>query len=208
MAYYVGDIPAEALVMEPARNSEPIDLALFDIAEATLRDDLGAIVDTLGFTATIDAEVGQLVVEWPDQTPFTFAGLYSLHLVLSHTIEAYTERLAPVWLVVQADDGWHTIDTSRQAWPGAPDQDSWLHALLVAARVQVTAYAPTLTDGAWAPMNYRQGQLMQARNLWNASKVDPASGGLGEDTFMVRPFPLDWMVRQILRPKRAVPRIG
>jgi hypothetical protein len=28
---------------------------------------------------------------------------------------------------------------------------------------------------------------------------------MGEDTFVLRPFPLDWTIKQVLRPKRAIP---
>jgi hypothetical protein len=49
---------------------------------------------------------------------------------------------------------------------------------------------------------------MQARNQWNAAKVDPANGGLGDESFIVTPHPLDWMIKQILRPATAIPVVG
>lgn len=125
--------------------------------------------------------------------------------------------------------GWHTLDTARDQWRDAPSDDDTLQQLLDVARHQVTAYAPTYTGepgtstlaapdpttgalqpvtAATVPADYRLAQLMQARNIWNAGRVDPASGGLGDDSFIMRPFPLDWMVKQIIRPKRALPWIG
>jgi hypothetical protein len=45
---------------------------------------------------------------------------------------------------------------------------------------------------------------MQVRNTWNATKTNP-EGMLGGGDFTVRPFPLDWMVRQLIRPL-SIPR--
>lgn len=119
-----------------------------------------------------------------------------------------------------AEDGFHSLDSARYGWLDAPEQDSILSDLLEVAKVQVLAFAPErpstpgTLDGGDAdtdftvPTSYRVAQLMQTRNLWNASKVDPASGGMGEDSFVVRPFPMDWVVKNIIRPKRGKPVIG
>jgi hypothetical protein len=107
--------------------------------------------------------------------------------------------------VADTEDGWHTLDTARDDWRDAPGFDAWLYELLWTARNDVLAYAPALAASQRPPLNYRRAQIMQARNLWNAGKVDPASGGMGEDTFVLRPFPLDWTIKQTLRPKRAIP---
>ena len=84
----------------------------------------------------------------------------------------------------------------------------------------LTANPPGLIDfsmtwqaadtSAWAaivPDSYRQAQLMQARNVWNASKASP-SGDFDGASYGLTSFPLDWMVRQLLRPKRGVPVLG
>ena len=107
-----------------------------------------------------------------------------------------------------ADDGWHSLVSARYGWVDAPWQDSLLGDLLEVAKIQCVAYAPALGEDVLAPVNYRVAQLMQTRNLWNASKADPSSGGIGEDNFVVRPYPMDWVVKNILRPKRAVPVVG
>lgn len=111
---------------------------------------------------------------------------------------------------------WHTPASARDHWvdaPGDPDDDpDMLAELLEVARVQVEAYAPALpapTEGepVDVPANYRYAQLMQARNIWNASIVSPG-GDLGEADFAITPHPLDWTVKQMIRPKRAIPVVG
>lgn len=206
MAYYVGDIPAEDIVIDPARGEEPIDLAPFDEGETevTLRDFAGDVVDA-DFLPTFDDE--RVVIEWPADSPFESAGLYAL--VVTLVGDGARVRLAPVYFVVQDDTtGWHTVDSARDEWTvgEATVDDRRLWQLLELARQQVIAYAPALAEGVAVPVNYRAGQLMQAQNLYNAGVVDPASGadGSGEE-FALRPYPLDWMVQQVLRPKRAVP---
>ncbi len=107
---------------------------------------------------------------------------------------------------------WHDVESARNQWVDAPLDDVALEQLLEVAKGQVIAFAPALPEPAegaeqTVPEHYRMGQLMQARNLWNAGKVDTASGGMGDDTFIVRPRPLDWTVKQVLRPRKGVPRV-
>lgn len=207
--FYVGDIPAEDLVIEPARGGEPIDLAPFEASdtEVVLRTFEGDIVPA-DFLVTFDQDV--VVLEWPATSVLETPGLHTLTVTLINDApaEEAQEQLAPVYLVVQEENGWHTLDSARAEWADAePLSDLRLFQLLELARQQVVAYAPTLAEDASVPTNYRQGQLMQARNLLNAAQVDP-SGAIGEDTFALRPYPLDWMVKQVLRPQRAVPGVG
>jgi len=101
--------------------------------------------------------------------------------------------------------GWHTLDTARDGWLDAPDEDDQLWELLESARIQCEAYAPPLGDVV--PVNYRQAQLMQARNLWQSVRQDPGSQ-LGPDGMTITVFPLDWIVKALLRPKRGVPSFG
>ena len=203
MAYYVGDIPSEDIVIDPARDGEAIDLAPFNESdtETLWRTFDGELVEAAFLVSFDDAG---LVVEWPtDTSPFTAEGLYSLTVVLVG--DDVRERLAPVYFVSQGDDGWHTVDSAREEWhDGAPSLDRRLYQLLLLAREQVVAYAPKLADGASVPANYREGQIMQARNLWNAGRVDPSSGETGDEDFAIRPYPLDWMVKQVLRPKTVM----
>lgn len=108
---------------------------------------------------------------------------------------------------------WYTIDSIRAAWPDfdAVDDDT-LSDILESARLAVIAYAPALPvptppDPVVVPANYRQGQLLQARNIWNSAFASP-TGDIDGTGFGLTTFPLDWSVQQLLRPKRAVPVIA
>lgn len=206
MAYYTGDIPAEDLVIEPALSENGIDLSLFDEVEVDLRGTDGVVIESAGFLASIVDD--HIEVEWPTESLLTEPGLYRVMLTLT-SAEGRRQKLSPAWIVVQGDDGWATLDMARDEWADARTlADVILWRLLDTAKGDVLAYAPALPDAAPIPLRYAEAQIMQARNRWNALKVDPASGGLGEGDFVIRPFPLDWQIKQLLRPKQAVPVIG
>ena len=102
---------------------------------------------------------------------------------------------------------WFTLEEAREWWRDAPYDDAELSTYLEVGKSQIIAYGPQLVADEIAmtgcvPENYRLGQIMQARNLWNAAKMDPA-GSIGGDGFSFQPFPLDWTVKQIIRPKTA-----
>lgn len=205
-SYYVGDIPAEPIVVEPVRgvDAEPIDLTPFDELDtiAQLRTFDGELA-TDDFFVTFDA--GNIVLEWPSATtPFPEAGAYQLNITLVGADAR--ERLAPVYYVAQDDsDGWHTLDSVRAEWEDAQViPDIRLHALLEVARQQVTAFAPALAAGARPPLNYREAQKLQARNIVNAGRAT----GDGEGEFTLAPHPLDWHIEQMLRPKTARKVVG
>jgi hypothetical protein len=102
--------------------------------------------------------------------------------------------------------GWHTPESARDVWTDALEiDDAELEDLLETSRIQCVAYAPA-RDGV-VPVNYRQAQIMQARNLWQSIKKDP-SGSIGPDGMTIPVFPLDWVVKAILRPKRGRPSFG
>lgn len=105
---------------------------------------------------------------------------------------------------------WYTVEAARVDWRDAPLDHFRLLDLLEVAKAQCLAYAPLPADADpdYPPVGHRVAQLMQARNVWNASKTDPASGGIGDDGFMVRVFPMDWTVKALLRPKRAIGAIA
>lgn len=121
---------------------------------------------------------------------------------------------------------WHDETSARDQWPDAPvdedDGDTQLIELLEVAKSAVLAYAPALdpealvlVDGIYVeagdeyvPESYRVAQLMQARNIWNSSKASPDSGTFDGGSYGLSSFPLDWQVRQILRPKRGRPVIA
>lgn len=109
---------------------------------------------------------------------------------------------------------WHTLESARDQWVDAPLDDATLSELLEVARDAVLAYAPTLDDSLLVdedgyvtpvvpdevPTSYRHAQLMQARNVWNASYASP-TGDLDGGSYSLTTFPLDWQVKQLLRPR-------
>lgn len=105
--------------------------------------------------------------------------------------------------------GWLTNDEVSTLWVDAPEDEFTLTLLVEAALAQVTDFAPAAPEDSPTPVppNFKLAQLMQTRNLWNASQVD-TGGGMGEGDFVVRPFPLDWQVKALLRPKRGIPLVG
>jgi hypothetical protein len=66
------------------------------------------------------------------------------------------------------------------------------------------AYAPVLSGPV--PANYRQAQLLQARDLWNSVKSDP-DGSIGADGFGIPVYSMSRVVKGLLRPKRGVPNV-
>lgn len=110
---------------------------------------------------------------------------------------------------VEIPDTWHDNESARAMWKsGCPSDEEQLATLLAVAKQQVIEYGPlTLGEDDPVPPHYRLAQLIQAQNIWSSRTVDAGAGQLGDGTFQIRPFPLDWMVRQIIRPKRAVPAV-
>ena len=116
---------------------------------------------------------------------------------------------------------WYELETIRTDWRDAPQSDTVLQQLLDTAKQQVldfdngfnyrksdTTGEPWSGDYTDVPNNLVLAQRMQARNLWNASKVDPGNGAMGDDTFVLRPFPMDWVVKNVIRPKSPVAVFG
>lgn len=108
---------------------------------------------------------------------------------------------------------WYDLDTIRVAWPDAEMvDDDTLGDILSASQEAVLSYAPSILDEdgelpAEIPESYRHAQLLQSRNIWNSSYASP-SGDLDNGSFSLSTFPLDWQVRQLLRPKRGIPSIA
>ncbi len=105
-------------------------------------------------------------------------------------------------------EAWLTPAEARDRWLDAPSDEAQLAELLEVAEVACVAYPPKSDDPehpGWAAL--RRAQLTHARNMWNAGIVAP-SGEFGEDTFSISAHPLDWHVKQLLRPARAVPVVG
>ena len=93
---------------------------------------------------------------------------------------------------------------------GADLSPDLAEVLLTSAREACEAYAPAAPDGdddVTVARSWRVAQVMQARAVYRSFK---AGGGdaIGGDGLAVTVFPLDWSVRQLLRPRTGRPVIA
>ncbi|WP_404311304.1 hypothetical protein LG314_07940 [Agrococcus terreus] len=196
MHFYLGDTPG-VVTLVPASVSDLSGLASAVVGlaapDGTSQALAGATLTDNGVTVALPAM---------DQ-----AGVWLLGVTLTGSGRSVT--LEPVRIPIEFADGlgWYTLDAARRDWPGAPEDDARLHDLLAVARTQVLEYAPEL-ELAPVPAHYRAAQLLQARNVWNATQTDPNSSQMNGDGFAVPVYPLDWSVRQMLRPQRVVPVVA
>lgn len=204
--YTLGDTPAEALVVVPTRDGDEVDLELYNDATSTLLDPAGqshscpaAIVP-----AADEDDVAHVAITLPK---LDVPGLQLLQLQL-HTGSGGMETFDVESVVVETPTGWHSLASARSEWAHARELDDVdLFVLLETARIECLAYAPKLPAGTLPPINYRQAQLMHARNRNAASRVDPATGDNGTESYTLGTFPLDWTVQQLLRPRRRLGRV-
>jgi len=214
MTHYVGDIPSRAVVIQPAPGT--VELEDFDTALAVIIDPSGDEIEDAGLVATIDGDLDAVNVAWPETSLFTEPGLYQLRVTLIEDESGgAVQRLPSFPIIVQSDeDGWANLDAAREEtrWPDANTlSDRVLFDILVEAKRAVIAYADEVAvnyDDEQPPPNLRFAQIMQARNIHNAIRVDPSTGDLGDGSFQVRAFPLDWQVQQIIKPKTRRPKFG
>lgn len=139
---------------------------------------------------------------WPEESILEAPGRYQIVVTFTDTL-GVTLRAEPFSFVVQEIDGWLTLELARAQWADAPLDDVFLAQILDAAKLQCIAYAPALAVDALIPVNYLHAQLMQARALYQ-SVIANQQDNVGVDGFQVRVFPLDFTIRALLRPKRAL----
>lgn len=203
MSYYVGDSPVEPFIVPVPEHIDPTDYPLLAaVIQAPGGTELGPLVAVYG----ADEDGEPVVIVEPGGDTFTAAGIYSVRVTASNVADAL-RRLPAELFVVESED-WHTLDSARAEWPTEGTYtDVQLFRLLEAAKRQCIEYAPALAADAPIPSSWLDAQIMQARNIANAAKTDPGQspdGGL----FVIRPYPMDKFVRNLLRPERAVPVIG
>lgn len=209
-SYWRDDVPAFDLVTTVVdSDGAPIDLDVFDSATATVADPDGVVVGTLDATLADD----ELTLPLTALPALVAPGVYrvAVDLVLEG-VEGNPDRVqsvSPAPFVVEEVDGWTSLADARiQSRDFAAVPDWVLYDLLSAARGQVELFAPVLPADEPVPANYRRGQVMQTRTLFNSNGIDPTSNSFGTDQFTVTVFPLDWMVKQVLRPRRGIPNVG
>jgi hypothetical protein len=195
-AFRVGDIPGELRLELATLDGTPVGLTGIVSASAELVSPAD-VVTTPPVVVDGDELVLGLLASLGE------SGLYELELTVHGAASSIAVEPAP--LVVEAKrDGWHTLASARAQWSDAPRLDVSLYTFLEGAKGQLVEYGPALEAGVRAPLAWQQAQLMQARNCWNAAKTDPATGGIGGDELVFRPYPMDTAIRYLIRPKRAI----
>jgi len=98
--------------------------------------------------------------------------------------------------------GWlDTTDPLVITWLDAPSGDE-LRILLASAYAQCLAFAPELATGAAVPDNYKLAQFFQTKALYR-SQLAGSGDQIGADGMSVTVFPMDWTVKNLLRPKKV-----
>ena len=198
-----GDAPAPFTGDVVDDDGDAADLSSFDGAVFVLRAPDGE--EMLAGPAPIDQPTSTITYDLAEGD-FDAPGLWQVTTKLVNgTTPTLTLSTFPI--VVEALDGWTSLATARDQWRDAPADDALLWRLLNVARDQVTDFAPEPLPEP-IPDRYAFAQLTQARNLWNATKSDPANAAIGDDGLLLRPFPLDWTVKRMIRPVRAKPVIA
>lgn len=202
MYYTKGDTPAAPLVVVPTRAGDVIELDRYAGASATLTNPDGSTIEASARILTDEDPAGPAVAVTLPQ--LAQAGLVHVAVLLS-TDDGRADRFDCPPIAVQDLDGWHTIASAHAEWSGSAGlDDARLYTLLRIARAECLAYRPDAAT-ALEPVQYREAQLVHARNRNAAARIDPATGDTGTDTFGAGPFPLDWTVKQILRPSTRIP---
>ncbi|MCR2785434.1 MULTISPECIES: hypothetical protein [unclassified Microbacterium] len=114
---------------------------------------------------------------------------------------------------------WNTLTEARAIWRDAPASDPVLTLYLESAHSACLAYAPSLVEdpnvidgGSFdeepVPATWKLAEVMQARNIWNSVKASPGGGEMDGSSYGITAFPLDWQVKQLLRPERGLGAIA
>ena len=197
------DVTGPVRVAYLDEDGDPADLSAATVSNGRLTDPAGL---TGPATAGADATAADTILYTLPGGDFQLAGVWQLSAQLD--VAGNLFRTVPALFVVEdAGNGWATIADARNGWRDAPAGDAQLWRLLDVARRQVAEWAPASAfgeDGRPAS-NLVTAQLTQARNVWNAVKTDPASQGIGDEGFVIRPFPMDWTVKNMIRPPSAKP---
>jgi hypothetical protein len=89
-------------------------------------------------------------------------------------------------------------------WPdGGSLTPNVLTVYLEVAKAACIAYAPTIPEDGDVPQAYRIAQAMQAANIYNAAQASPG-GDFDGGGYGLTAHPLDWQVKQLLRPQSGV----
>lgn len=158
--------------------------------------------NTLLGTLTGSGHGQHLEFTWPEETILTAEGVHTIIIKFFDT-DGVVIQCEPWKFVVQKRASWLSLEQARAQWADAPLDDIFLYQILDSAKTQCVEYAPALAANAVIPLNYLQAQVMQARALYQ-SVIANQNDQVGIEGFAVRVFPLDFTIRALLRPKKAI----
>lgn len=196
---WVGDVPTSptrADFIDEVGNQ--VEIQGFDSWEAYMLSPVGEVLGTLTGTE----HGNHLEFTWYETTILEIPGIHTIVITFFDPLGVEIQ-CEPWKFVVQDIDGWLTLEQARLQWSDAPLDDVFLYQILDTAKTQCVAYAPALPLGATVPIAYVQAQLLQARAIFQ-SVIANQQDSVGVEGFQVRVFPLDFTIRAMLRPKKAI----
>lgn len=198
-ALWVGDVP-----LSPTRadfvdeTGNVVQISEYASWTAYMLSPIGEVLGTL----TGSEHGNHLEFTWPTTTILETPGVHTIVVTFFDALGVEVQA-EPFKFIVQEIDGWLSLEQARAQWADAPLEDLFLFQLLDTAKAQCIEYAPALPLGAVVPARYVQAQLTQARALYQ-STIANQNDNVGIEGFAVRVFPLDFTIRAMLRPKKAI----
>jgi len=198
-ALWVGDVP-----LSPTRadfvdeTGNVVQISEYASWSAYMLSPVGTVLGELTGTD----QGNHLLFTWPTTTILETPGVHTIVVTFFDALGVEVQA-EPFKFIVQEIDGWLSLEQARAQWADAPLEDLFLFQLLDTAKAQCIEYAPALPLGAVVPARYVQAQLTQARALYQ-STIANQNDNVGIEGFAVRVFPLDFTIRAMLRPKKAI----
>lgn len=200
--YSVGDAPASMTVYITDENSEAADLPVGTVVSAELYNP-GNFIEPLPLIVTPGTDEEADAFVFSGFPPLDQEGLWYIRTRV--TAPQWAIWAAPLPVVAMAFNGWMDLDTARAWWSDAPADDAMLYMILRNARTAIEAWAPKLpADSPAPPAHYTQGQLLQAQAIATLGQTNPQEE-VGFEQMSTRVYPLDWNIKQLVRPRSAVP---
>lgn len=198
-AQWIGDVP-----VSPTRadfvdeTGSPVQITDFASWAANMYSPAGTLLGSLSGSGH-----GQhLEFTWPEETILETEGIHTIIIKFFDSL-GVTVQCEPWKFIVQDRTEWLSLEQARAQWADAPLDDVFLFQILDTAKTQCAEYAPALAANAVIPVPYIQAQLLQARAIYQ-SVIANQNDNVGIEGFAVRVFPLDFTIRAMLRPKKAI----
>lgn len=106
---------------------------------------------------------------------------------------------------------WYDSSTIQNVWREARTMhESELDELLAVAREECEefAYPEDVADPSNIPARVALAHRLHAQAIWNSQKTSGRDDDVTLSGQSVTVYPMDWQVKNHLRPKRGVPAVG